>query len=282
MTSLATPPICRELTVLSLESHSDPDAPGGHLFTLRLGSPGWDAWLPGQFVMLRPKNMGGDLLWARPFSISRSDASELRIVFQVAGRGTELMRGLRPGDVLDVWGPLGNAFAVSESGPTLLLAGGIGIAPFVGYIEKHPAPQTLRLDFGHRQPLGCYPFADCSLIETRSHLECGPEDLACFLDTLEAGIRDTAEKNGLVLACGPMPFLRSVQKFARRYEARAQVSLETRMACGVGVCLGCVVKAAGAEGGHAQSPASPEAFQYVQTCTCGPVFWAGQVDLATA
>ncbi len=289
MTSSVIRPVCREVPVISLERHSAPQTSGGaattggDLYTLRLASPGWDRWLAGQFVMLRPKHMGGDLLWARPFSISRADSAELRIVFQMAGRGTDLLRQIRPGDVLDVWGPLGNAFAVFEAGPTLLLAGGIGIAPFVGYIEQHPAAQTLRLDFGHRQPLDCYPFADCTMIDARSHLECGPDDLACFLDTLESGIRETAQQNGLVLACGPMPFLRSVQKYALAHKARAQLSLETRMACGVGVCLGCVVKAADGEGrGRAENPASPEEFRYVQTCTRGPVFWADQVDLAGA
>ncbi len=276
-----TNPICRELRVLSLQAHSAPDAPGGQLFTLRLASPGWESWLPGQFVMLRPGTVNADVFWARPFSISRADSSELRVIFQVAGRGTDLLRRVRSGDMLDVWGPLGNGFAVSEKGPTLLLAGGIGIAPFVGYIERHPAPWTLSLDFGHRLPLDCYPFADCRMVEARSHLECGLDDLACFLGILEKGIADVAAREGLALACGPMPFLRSVQKFALAHKAQVQLSLETRMACGCGVCLGCVVRAA-PEGGHGEGPPAPGQFRHVQTCTCGPVFRADQVDLSTA
>ena len=288
MTTAMPAPICRELMVLSLEEHADPAASGGALFTMRLSPPGWKVWLPGQFVMVRPRDMGGDLLWARPFSISRANGEELRIVFQVAGRGTARLKNLRTGDIVDVWGPLGNGFAVSREGPTVLLAGGVGLAPFVGYIESHPAPETLRLEFGHRLPVDCYPFADCTFIEAHSHLECGPKDLACFLNVLEEGIQEVASKKGLALACGPMPFLRSVQNFAAIHGARAQLSLETRMACGVGACLGCVVKASldsgeQGEGETAgQGPVRPAIFHNVQTCTRGPIFWADQLDLGAA
>ena len=267
---------CLELPVLSLEQHAAPEGADSVIHTLRLAAPGWAAWQPGQFVMLRCKGARQDLIWARPFSISRADETELRIVFQVAGRGTEALRGVLPGDMLDVWGPLGNGFALAADGPTLLLAGGIGIAPFVGYIETHPAPETLSLEFGHRLPLDCYPFTDCCAINARSYQDCGPDDLACFLESMEESIRGVAAENGLVLACGPMPFLRSVQDFSLRHKARAQVSLETRMACGVGACLGCVVKS---KAGKHKGSTDPEAFAPVQVCTCGPVFWADEVDL---
>ena len=282
------PPVCREVPVLSLARRASPDAGDSELFTLRLRSPGWEDWLPGQFVMIRPHRVARpDVFWARPFSISQADKEELRIVFQVAGRGTKELLDLERGESVTVWGPLGNGFAVSRSGPTLLLAGGIGIAPFVGYIENHPAPETLRLEFGHRLHLDCYPFVECRDAQCRldaepfpahSHHETCPEDLTRFVALMDAAIRDTADRGGLVLACGPMPFLRSVQKLSLQHNARAQLSLETRMACGVGACLGCVVKSTARREYHG-FPA-PEAFSYVQTCTNGPVFWADQIDLA--
>lgn len=279
-------PVCRDVSVLSLERRSSPDA-GEALFTLRLRAPGWKEWHPGQFVMIRPHSASRpDILWARPFSISRADDEELAVVFQVAGRGTGDLLRLERGETVTVWGPLGNAFAVSPGGPTLLLAGGIGIAPFVGYIEKHPAPETLRLEFGHRLHLDCYPFADCiaqcagKALDARNHQETCPADLTRFIAALEDAIRETASRNGLVLACGPMPFLKSVQRFALQYEVQAQLSLETRMACGVGACLGCVVKST-APGGESAAEA-PAAFSYVQTCTVGPVFRADQLDLSDA
>lgn len=275
-------PVCRDVPVLSLERRTSPDTGENGIFTLRLCSPGWKTWNPGQFVMIRPqKTTRPDIYWARPFSIARADGEELRIEFQAAGRGTRNMLALERGEPVTVWGPLGNAFAVSPAYPTLLLAGGIGIAPFVGYIERHPAPGTLRLEFGHRLPIGCYPFAEClnrAGVTARSHRERGPDDLKKFINTLERGISETAGKNGLVLACGPMPFLRSVQTFALRCGARAQLSLETRMACGVGACLGCVVKTPVRE----PAPGTPPEFRFVQTCTNGPVFRADQLDLENA
>ncbi len=277
-------PVCREAAVLSLDRRTSPGAAEGELYTLRLRSPGWKAWHPGQFVMIRPHRAPSpDIFWARPFSISQADETELRIVFQVAGRGTRALLQLERGELVTVWGPLGNAFAVSRSGPTLLLAGGIGIAPFVGYIARHPAPETLRLEFGHRLPLDCYPFDECLAdfpagnIAVRNHRETCPDDLARFVGTMADAIRDTAARDGLVLACGPMPFLKSVQTFSLRHKARAQLSLETRMACGVGACLGCVVKSKTA--GDKHRPDAPEAFRFVQTCTNGPVFRADELLL---
>ncbi|MDR3073857.1 MAG: dihydroorotate dehydrogenase electron transfer subunit [Deltaproteobacteria bacterium] len=257
------------------------------MFSLALRSPGWEGWQPGQFVMVRPtRTARPEIFWGRPFSISRADNRELRIEFQAAGRGTRELAALKPGDMLTVWGPLGNAFAVSKSGPTLLLAGGIGLAPFVGYIARHPAPETLRLEFGHRLHRDRYPFEEClaariSGVAARSHREERPGDFAPFLAAMEEGLRDIAGKNGLALACGPLPFLRSVRRFALQYNARAQLSLETRMACGAGACLGCVVKeAAPDEGG--EGFARPPAFRHVRTCANGPVFWADRLapDLA--
>ena len=285
-------PSCLDVAVLSLDRRASPEARDSELFTLTLRAPGWKSWLPGQFVMIRPQSAPHpDVFWARPFSISQMDEEKLRIVFQVAGRGTRALLGLERGELVTVWGPLGNGFAVSRSGPTLLLAGGIGIAPFVGYIERHPAPETLRLEFGHKLHLDCYPFVECLsanctlakteagkiLIEARNHHETCPEDLSRFVSTMADAIRDTAARNGLVLACGPMPFLKSVKKIASQFKAQCQISLETRMACGVGACLGCVVKNTAPKVEMATA-SIPEVFRYVQTCTTGPVFWADQIE----
>ncbi|CAK7070428.1 MAG: Dihydroorotate dehydrogenase B (NAD(+)), electron transfer subunit [Desulfovibrio sp.] len=289
-----TSPVCRDVPVLSIERRDSPHAAESELFTLVFSTPDWENWQPGQFVMVRPQSLTRqDILWGRPFSISQANREETRVVFQTVGRGTQDMLGLQRGELITVWGPLGNAFAVSDTGPTLLLAGGIGLAPFAGYIARHPRPDTLRLEFGHRLPLECYPFAECtptactisdtadgSGFYAKSYQECGPADLALFITALENSIRAMAAQNGLVLACGPMPFLRSVQKFALQYGARAQLSLETRMACGVGACLGCVAKYTAAM--DRTSTETPEAFEYVQTCTKGPVFWADEIDIDQA
>lgn len=266
----------QQLTVIDLVPFGNP---GGQtaFFALRLTSPTWESWQPGQFVMIRPLQGGSELLWGRPFAICRVTKSDMVLFFQVRGRGTSALARLVPGDVLNVWGPLGNAFVVEPQTPTLILAGGIGIAPFVGYVQAHPTPWDITMEFGHRLPLDCYPvdsINERALVE--AHLEESQDDRLAFLDKIDQRIQNHAEK-GLVLACGPTPFLREIQRMSLKYNARTQICLETRMACGVGACLGCVVKTTG-KGNFADATSTASGVNVVQTCTCGPNFWADSVN----
>ena len=265
---------CVELTVLDLvpfgQNESDP-----LFFALRLSCPNWQQWTPGQFVMVRPLSFGLEIPWARPLGICQLNSQHLVCFFQVLGRGTRRLAQLRPADKVLVWGPLGNGFAIEEHKPTLLLAGGMGLAPFVGYVHRHPQPWNLNMLFGHRPPLDCYPVDSINERITLDTLrETTPGDLDNLIFSLEERIKDNAEQNGLILACGPLPFLRTVHGFALKYKARAQLSLENRMACGVGACLGCVTKVRK----NNQDPSDQET-TYQQVCTRGPVFWAHDLVL---
>lgn len=126
-------------------------------FALRLSRPEWTRWRPGQFVMIRPRNFGLDIPWARPLGICHMTSRHMICFFQVRGKGTRRMSELRSGDKVRVWGPLGNGFAVEPDTPTLLLAGGMGIVPFVGYVSEHPKPWNVSMLFGHREHISCYP-----------------------------------------------------------------------------------------------------------------------------
>lgn len=257
--------ICRNVKVLEVVPVGQLKRPD-EFFEIRLEYPGWSGWKPGQFVMIRPTGWALDLLWGRPFSISHADEDSLVLFVQKVGRGTEKIAALKPGDNVTIWGPLGNSFAMEPDTPTLLLAGGIGIAPFRGYVESHPKPENLHLFLAHRLPLECYPFDRLAgKVAGQCMIEEIPEDLEAIINSIRDQIQEYAEKDGLVLACGPTPFMRTVQRFAAEFGVRAQVSLENRMACGVGACLGCVTK--DGEGHH------------VQTCTKGPVFWTDKVEL---
>lgn len=254
-------------------------------FALRLAPPAWAEWRSGQFIMLRlstgTQSAAGGTVWGRPFSICQVTSRDLVVFFQVVGRATAAMSRLSTGDSVDIWGPLGNGMAVETEVPTLLLAGGIGIAPFIGYVHSHPAPGKLSLEFGHRMPLDCYPFDSLTeRITATAHLDSGEDSRAAFLTLVDKRIAENASQKGLVLACGPTPFLRTVQSFSLAHKARAQLCLETRMACGVGACLGCVVKAAEGGGNPVHSSdmaAAPR--DHTQTCTCGPNFWADAVTI---
>lgn len=243
-------------------------------FALRLERPAWQIWYPGQFVMVRPCGWGLEMPWARPFSISRVSATELVLFIQSTGRGTSRIEKLRRNDRVNVWGPLGNRFAMEETTPTLLVAGGIGIAPFVGYAERHPKPSQLTMLFGHRLPEECYPVETLGeRIELEAYQDNNPADLEWFVSHISTRMEAYAERKGLVLACGPMPLLRTVQEIALKTGARTQLSLENRMACGVGACLGCVTTTTD------KWPVPDKAGHPVQTCTQGPIFWAHQIVL---
>lgn len=257
--------VCRDVRLLSV-APVGPEGAAYGCFLLELENPGFGPAVAGQFVMVRPQRFGQNPVWPRPLSICRLTGDKLTLFVQACGRGTDILCGLSAGDVVTVWGPLGQGFALEPEVPTLLLAGGVGLAPFVEYAASHPVPSRLSLLFGHRQPLACYPFEAMAAGMGRAEAFCErtPADLPVFIERLDAAVAGHAD--GLVLACGPRPFLVTVARLARKYSARAQVSLENRMACGVGGCLGCVEKnALGA---------------YVQTCTEGPVFWVEELTLA--
>jgi len=266
------PPQFTELSVLELVPFGCKAT--ARTFVLRLSPPPWNEYTPGQFVMLRPTGWGLELPWARPFSISRAGKHALECFIQVAGRGTERLTALKAGDVVRVWGPLGNGFVMEADSPTLLLAGGVGIAPFIGYAQKHPKAWNLSMLFGHRAPLGWYPVDSIrERINVETMRESGQADLDAFITAMHARMEEYAGKGGLALACGPGAFLCTVQHLAVQTGLRTQLSLESRMACGVGACLGCVVATSEAW------PVSDKKKWPVQTCTHGPVFWAEHVML---
>jgi dihydroorotate dehydrogenase electron transfer subunit len=251
---------CRELRVLVCSPGEEEG-----FWHLYLEAPGW-RYRPGQFVMVRPMGWDLDPIWPRPFSICECDENGLHLFFQVVGRGTQKMAGLQPGEKVVVWGPLGRGFNDKGDKPVLVLAGGMGIAPFVGYIKNHPKPGQLELLFGHRPDLANYPYEELDVrVRSRAMQQQTPEEIQEFVGVLDETIGRYGQGRGRVFACGPTPFLKAVQKISNEHRAEAYISLENHMACGIGACLGCVCK-------------TPEG-ELVQTCTKGPVFHVSEVDL---
>jgi dihydroorotate dehydrogenase electron transfer subunit len=276
-------PTISMLTVLDIVPFGR--GPGHEFFALRLTPPQWEHSAPGQFVMLRPLPARSEALCPRPFSICKLTGRHLIVFFQARGRVTAEMAALEPGDAVQVTGPLGNALPVSADRPTLILAGGIGLAPFVEYVEKHPRPATLTVEFGHRHPLECYPFDGVAeKCAARPHEEKNGADRAAFVALTEKRIREFAPE-GLVLACGPTPFLRLVRDMSLACGAETYLCLETRMACGVGACLGCAVKAHPSAADDASSTrrsgetGAPDAGVFIRACACGPNFRADRIIL---
>lgn len=256
---------CGDVKVLGVERFGKAPGGGPAVAGLTLENPGWERVWPGQFVMVRPASWGLEPLWARPFSVHRADPETIRLLVQVVGRGTARLAALKAGETLTMWGPLGSFFAMEQKSPTLLLGGGVGAAPFRAYVESHPRPDLLRLVFGHTAPLSWYPWPDLAGGAAAEEFhEQGPGDLERFIALLAERIGELPPQ-GLVLACGPLPMLKTVKDLCARAGVRCQVSLENRMACGVGACLGCVCRTASGE--------------LAQVCSRGPVFWAQDLDL---
>jgi dihydroorotate dehydrogenase electron transfer subunit len=227
--------------------------PGTFLLRLRdseLGRTG----RPGQFVMVRcAEESSHDPLLRRPLALHRLDRElgEVELLVRVVGRGTAWLALRRPGDPVDIFGPLGQGFALDRKTRNLLLvAGGMGIAPMMAVVDQGLARGcAVTLVLGARTQGELYPPA---LIPPQVEVHLATDDGSCgraclapaILQDPALGLLTWADQ---LLACGPRPMLAALAPIVRAGRLRpragfAQVSLEEAMACGVGVCLGCVVK----------------------------------------
>jgi dihydroorotate dehydrogenase electron transfer subunit len=195
---------------------------------------------PGQFVMLK---CGGDTFLRRPLSIHRVDKDTGRIAFLFAmvGRGTAWLASVKPGETLDLLGPLGRGFEIkSEARRLVLVAGGLGLAP-LGFLADEALGQgkevTLLLGAASAKllcPLEKLPQADTCVLSTDD----GSMGRKGFVT---ASLPTYLPQADQVFACGPLPMFRTMSKDASLKDKDVQVSLEVRMACGLGVCYGCTV-----------------------------------------
>jgi dihydroorotate dehydrogenase electron transfer subunit len=251
-------------------------------FRMRLLAPGYGAAArAGQFVMVRLQLSQVPLL-RRPFGIFRvgtlpPDCDGLpareyvEILYKVVGGGTTLMSQLHQGDRVEVLGPLGRGFDLGEAGgEKILVGGGIGLVPLY-MLAGELAPQSpVRLLMGGRTRDDILAVTEFERLGVQTYVSTDDGSLG------EEGLVTQALERQLerfpaatVYACGPMPMLEAVQAICARRGVALQVSLEALMACGVGACLGCVVKGAG------HSEANP---RYLCSCKEGPVFRAEQLD----
>ncbi|RKY65990.1 MAG: dihydroorotate dehydrogenase electron transfer subunit [Candidatus Latescibacterota bacterium] len=230
---------------------------GPSAFLLRMRAPAVAREAePGQFVLLRVSTTYDPLL-RRPFSICRTVGDEVEILYKVVGRGTSLLSEARPGDELEVMGPLGRGFMPPQGTP-LLVAGGMGVAPLAFWAGK------LR-DMGHEPEvlLGAATsgelFGRKLLEDAGARVEVATEDGSeGFAGTVTELLGRVLEPSHHVYACGPRGMLRKVVALTEEMEVPCQISVEEVMACGVGACMGCAVRAR--EGG------------YLLVCRDGPVF----------
>jgi len=218
---------------------------------------------PGQFVHIKIKD-GYDPLLRRPFSIHRCEGEKIEILYKVVGRGTEFLSRKKVGNEIDTLGPLGQGFKISpDLKKIVLVAGGMGIAPLYFLAEKLNRENILIL-------LGAESKEKVLYLENLKNLnvkvqiatEDGSQGYKGLLSEFFFHLLKENSQIDLVCACGPIPMLKKIAQLSLKYKIPCQVSLEQRMGCGIGVCLGCTIKGESS---------------YLRVCSDGPVFQANQI-----
>lgn len=222
---------------------------------------------PGQFVMVRVADAGShDPLLRRPLSIHMVEGEEVSLLVKVVGRGTEWLARLGRGVGLDVVGPLGNGFVLSEVQTHCLVGGGIGIAPLAFLAATlHKERKGCRIIVLHgarnkKELQGTASFQPGSVSEIHQATDDGSAGYHGLVPEL-LGQMQWKKGEAALYCCGPWPMMQAVAAIARQRRTPCQVSLETTMACGVGACLGCTVQSDGL---------TPN--QFIHVCKDGPVF----------
>ena len=226
----------------------------------------------GQFLEIKVSETGEPFL-RRPISIYNIDKENgiVEFIFQVKGRGTELLADRKNGDLIDIMGPLGfGGFKVQEYKNVAIIGGGIGTYPLYELTKELKGKANLNVYLG---------FRDKSLVTCEKEFEeLGLNKLVVTTDdgsykekgyAIDFMKKDIEEHNvDMIFACGPLPMLKAIRAYAIENNIPCQISLEERMGCGIGACLGCAVKVI-----SGQEP------RYGHVCKEGPVFNAADVEI---
>ncbi|HZZ29646.1 MAG TPA: dihydroorotate dehydrogenase electron transfer subunit [Pirellulales bacterium] len=246
---------------------------------------------PGQFVMLRCAGVDDPLL-GRPLALydtvlsSGGEPLGLDIVYLVTGKFTRRVANSPAGQSLEVWGPLGNGFPPQTVEHLIMVAGGIGQTPFLALAAEHrghkrygqpkrgvPHPKKITFCYGARRAdyfAGLDDFRRLG-IDIRLSTDDGSAGHHGFVtDVLRELLAEpdgSTAPSRQIVCCGPEPMMAAVAKIAQDYQTPCQVSLETPMTCGIGICFTCVAKVSQSDGG----------WDYKRTCVEGPIFAAEQI-----
>ena len=242
---------------------------------------------PGQFLMVRLAGVEDPLI-GRPFAMfdrvdgAGGSAESIDFIYLVGGKLTSRLCNYRPGQLIEVWGPLGNGFPVVDTERLILVAGGIGQTPFLtvareflgqqqyGRLPTATGPRSVTLCYGARTKeyfAGLDQFRAAG-IDVHLSTDDGSLGRHGFVtQLLEEHLAASVGQTRHVMCCGPEPMMRAVAGITKEHGVNAHVSLETPMACGIGICFSCVALVADEQG-------NPD---YRRTCVEGPVFDAHQL-----
>jgi len=251
-------------------------APNIYLIKLKAPKIVQDA-LPGQFIHIKCSTDHYPLL-RRPLSIHRIDKEkgEIYILFQVVGEGTKLLIQKEVGDNLDILGPIGNGFNIfPKSKKIMIIGGGIGVAPLLALCEESTRQgKEVRVLIGALKKE--LVIGEENFRKSGAKVDVATDDgsykhKGLVTDLLEGNIREgwLADQ---IFACGPKLMLKKIVEVSLDTHIDCQVSLEERMACGIGACLGCVCKVKTKD-----KKEDKVKYEYKRVCVDGPIFEGSEV-----
>ncbi len=238
------------------------------LFSMRIKSSAIARdWRPGQFVhVLPPVNAGKPPMLRRPISILDSQNDEFEFIYRVAGEGTSLISQMKSGDTLDIIGPLGNGFdkIPDSTGSHILIGGGVGAPPMIA-LARFLHNNKLDVEFYQGAKDTSDLILNTEMEKSEFKYRVTTEDGSIGHKGLVVDILpDNSEQIVAVYACGPIGMMKAILKWRDNAGFPYFVSIENKMACGIGVCLGCSVPTVDGK--------------YIRTCVDGPVFEADTLD----
>ncbi len=222
----------------------------------------------GQFVSLYSRD--GARLLPRPISLCEIEKEKgcIRLVYRVAGAGTEEFSHYRQGDPIDMLGPLGNGFPLEnmEGKTAFLIGGGIGIPPMLELAKELPSKNHAVLGYRGGDLFLKEEFEPYASVWTATE-----DGSAGSKGNVLDAIRENGLSADIIFACGPTPMLKAVKAYAQEKGIACYLSLEERMACGIGACLACVCQSKEVD--------SHSHVRNKRICKDGPVFAAEEVEL---
>jgi dihydroorotate dehydrogenase electron transfer subunit len=256
-----------------------------HTYRIRLHAPDLARRIrPGQFVMLRLPGSADPLL-GRPFALydtvldSDGQPTAIDIVYLVVGKMTGLLAGVQPGERIDLWGPLGNGFASYTGAEHVgLVAGGIGQTPFLAeirqllgtrrYADRQSAREARRVTLYYGVRSGEFAAGVDDFRLAGADIQLASDDGTIgFKGYVTELLQSSSPFPDRLIGCGPTPMLRALAVLARERGVPCDVSLETPMACGIGICFSCVAPVR-----------VPGGSDYRRVCVEGPIFDASRID----